>query len=144
MEFRDRLIATGIEPTQVKMLRHTLSDGRAPYDCWRRDPEIFWRWVSYQKIANRSWFTRPFWANFVALPDGETLFVGLATAEIVGVVPDGQWDVLRRRPMPSGKHDIYQLTPTHQLSADAGALFVSWQPGRNWTRRAERGSYPVC
>lgn len=144
MEFRDRLLGDGMEPKHVKMLRHTLSDGRTPHDCWRRDPEIFWRWVSYQKIANRSWFTRPIWANFVALPDGNTLFVGLTAAEIDGLVPDGEWDVLRRRPMPSGKHDIYRLTHLDQMSADAGRLFVSWQPGRNWTRCAERGSYPLC
>lgn len=144
MEFRDCLSAAGVDPKQVKILRHTLSDGRTPHDCWRHDPDVFWKWVSFQKIRNRSWFARPIWANFVALPDGSTLFVGLTAAEMEGQVPDGEWDALRRRPMPSGLHDVYKLEHLEQMRADVGRLFVQWPPGRNWTRCAERGSYPVC
>jgi hypothetical protein len=143
LEFRDLLQEAGIDPRSVKMLRHYNSDGRSTQDAWRYAPDVFWRWVGFQKKRTASWFRRPIWANFVALDDGDTLFAGLTAAEIEGDAPPGSRDELRRRPMPDGMHHIYKLTHLAALKPEIGHLFVDWHPGRNWTRRAENHSYPV-
>lgn len=142
-EFRDLLADSGLITNEVKLLRHYNSDGRATFDAWKDAPEVFWRWVSHQKIANAGWFRRPIWANFVALGDGDTLFVGLTEARIIGPTPPGTRDELRYRAMPDGKHHTYRLTHMNALRYDAGRLLVDWLPGRNWTRNAENHSYPV-
>lgn len=88
--FNSLLEQFGLTPTDVILLRHQdkhAATGRTPYELWRDDRPAFELYQSFQRVDNRTKFTRaPRWASFVANPDGGTMFVGLYTASYNGLL----------------------------------------------------------
>src|ERR1700735_3876539 len=92
LRFNMLLKAEGIEPSDVRLLRHQSGKvlGRTPYSLWRDDVAAFERYQSTQDSdpRQRARFEGRYWANFVAPPTG-TLFVGLYEVARIGSVPKG-------------------------------------------------------
>jgi len=143
LKFASLLSISGIDPAEVRLLRHHNERGRAPYACWFSDKDAFEHWQSIQAAANRHRFVAPFWASFVKAPGGSTMFVGMYAAQRMGAAPPDTPDFLRGGTI-SRECDQYHLTPRVELSELAGRLFIEWDPGMNWVRRADRGTYAVA
>lgn len=63
--FNDLLIANGIDPREVSLLRTRAENGRTPYGLWRSDLLAFERYQSTQQA--RPVFCQPrYWASFVS------------------------------------------------------------------------------
>ena len=130
LRFNMLLVDAGIAPRNVRLLRHQTGKvlGRSPYTLWRDDPEGFERYQNTQTPARRSSFDRPYWASFVAPPDGSTLFVGLYAVRRVGSVREGQIDPLTLVEVGAGTgaqpYDQYECVPVPALAELAGRLKV--------------------
>jgi hypothetical protein len=96
LRFNMLLRDEGIDPSDVRLLRHQTNKGpaRTPYTLWRDDLAAFERYQSIQRSARRNHFKGRYWASFVAPPFGGTLFVGMFEARLVGPVPEGTTDPL--------------------------------------------------
>lgn len=144
LRFNMLLQECGIDPANVRLLRHQtrLPDGRTPLELWRMDRTGFERYQAYQLIAQRAWFTGKWWASFVGLHDGRTLFAGLyevgapepVTTDFT--LPDtGQM-------IRAGADDHYTTKLSDQLSAYIGKLYIDWGGGasgkRAWKQRADQ------
>ena len=147
LRFNGLLQAAGIEPNQTLLLRHQdarASKGRSPYRLWRDERSAFEDYQSRQKHGSRRRFDRPYWASFVATPQGETMFVGLyrvgrrqrSTAD--WVAPHSGAII------PAGFDDIFALSLAEELRPLAGLVLVDWGPGmRSWVQRADRRDKPI-
>lgn len=144
LRFNALLEAAGIEPAEVRLLRHQTVGvrGRTPYSLWRDDKPAFEQYQSTQNPEVRSNLAGRFWASFVAPPTGGTMFVGLYEAARIGVVPDGMIDPLTLAPPGHGKplpYDLYDCRFSNMLEAYSGRLFIEWGLGtRSWIQRADR------
>lgn len=137
----------GIGPSEVRLLRHQTGKvpGRNPYSLWRDDPGGFERYQSTQDPAQRSRFAAPYWASFVAPPDGGTLFVGLFEVELTGSVPAGAIDPLTGGLVGGDKalaaYDQYACRRSSKLSDYSGRLRIHWGDSvsarRAWVQRAD-------
>jgi hypothetical protein len=145
--FNSILAQENIEPSQVRLLRH--QDNRpgtllTPYKLWRDNRPAFEDYQRVQAVTNRSKFRFPYWASFVADPNGATLFVGLYRAEYIGV---GNID--RPRPHSAGvdkaeKYDVYDLKLQEAMSDLDGKLYIDWGPGtRAWVQHARTQNKPI-
>ena len=145
--FNTILSQEGIDPTQVRLLRHQDNRSgvlRTPYELWRDNRPGFELYQSHQGLMNRPKFQYPFWASFVATPAGATLFVGLYSAKYVGV---GEKDIARPHRNDhdkAGKYDVYKLDPVEAFRDMDGRLYIDWGLGtRAWVQRANKYNKPV-
>lgn len=144
LRFNMLLHEVGIDPGEVRLLRHQtgLPDRRTPFDLWRARIEDFEHYQSYQLIKEREKFRARYWASFVGLADGRTLFVGLY--EVGDPEPVTQDRALAETGqfMPAGTFDYYAPRRSDQLFDLAGRLYVDWGGGpsgkRAWKQRADR------
>jgi hypothetical protein len=137
----------GIDPSYVRLLRHQTGKvpGRTPYTLWRDDVGAFQQYQATQNPQRRAYFNAPFWAAFVAPPNGGTLFVGLYEVTRVGLVPSGQIDPLTLVEVGAerdvGPYDQYDCRPVKELSDFIGRLFIHWgessSASRAWVQRAD-------
>lgn len=79
LRFNALLRDSGIDPAQVRLLRHqaTLPNGATPFELFDRDHAAFELYQSYQPRKRRAWFLGDYWATFVGRRDGSTMFTGL-------------------------------------------------------------------
>lgn len=147
LRFNMLLEGSGIAPYEVRLLRHQTGKvpGRTPYSLWRDDPDGFERYQSTQDPAQRSRFAAPYWASFVAPPDGGTLFVGLYEIERAGSVPAGAMDPLTGGLVGGDKalpaYDQYVCRRSSMLAEYIGRLSIHWGDSasarRAWVQRAD-------
>jgi hypothetical protein len=144
--FNNILLDAGLRLSDVRLLRHkdtTARKGRTPYELWRDDRGAFNLYQAHQRIENRPRFGEaPFWASFVATPDGSTLFAGLYKASYRGLLD-------RDTPMPhregvdiAGTCDVYDITLDTVLSDLVGRLFIEWG-ARAWIQRPDNQNKSV-
>ena len=145
--FNTILTQEGIDPTQVRLLRHqdTRADTvRSPYELWRDDRPGFESYQSVQSAQNRAKFASPYWASFVADFAGATLFAGLYAAKYIGV---GDIDLPRPHrdgQDKAGDYDLYRLELDGALSDLRGRIYIDWGPGtRAWVQKAHDQNKPI-
>ncbi len=149
LTFATALNAAGIDPAAVRLLRHhkVYPGGRTPYSLWRDHRELFEQYQSTQDPERRAYFAAPYWASFVVPPAGDTLFVGLYSAALAGLVPPEMIDPLTEMASGEGKGRQYDLYNCRRLDAMAeyvGRLSVDWGPGtRSWVQRGDGGAKPI-
>ena len=139
LHFNSLLVDNGINPADVRLLRHeTRRHGRTPYALWRDDPQLFEDYQRVQNRGRRAYFASPIWASFVVSPDGKTLFAGIYKPILKGTVPDDWVDpIAGRYGADWAEYDLYDAPLQLDLQAFAGRLAVDWGPGtRSWAQRA--------
>lgn len=148
--FNDLLREQGLVPKDVALLRHHTpkrgSSAASIADLWRDDPNGFILYQDTQK-ANRPIFRkRRIWASFVSPAPGETLFVGLFDAQLMGTAV-ADWTCPYRGDQPGeGKPvDRFSTRLRSELSEQIGHLRVEWPDSnaRTWKRKAEGLTLPV-
>lgn len=143
LTFNDVLRKMGLPLAVVRLLRHaepSARPGRTPYELWRDQRELFDRYQSehgpnaHSKLQNAE-----HWASFVALPSGETMFVGMYVAKYIGPSATSIVDVTTVRERPAGSIHLYDVSLQSVLSEYAGRLLIDWGPGtRAWVQRADQ------
>jgi CubicO group peptidase (beta-lactamase class C family) len=136
--FNTLLRAEGIDPTDVKLVRH--QDTRhperpTPYQLWQCDDG---RFDLYQKLQKRAVFKgAKFLASFVATPLDETLFVGMYRNKGVGKARRGIADPSSGK--DAGGWNLYDLVPSSRLKEYEGRLVIAWGEGyRSWVQLARK------
>jgi len=141
LRFNAILVSAGIDPSEVRLLRHQdgrATKGRTPYALWRDDRPAFEVYQGSQSFENRSKLRAPYWASFVASPNGETLLAGFYRARYCGLNEVEQaWPHMEGADAP-GTADVYDLSLDERLSDLSGRLVIEWGPGgRAWIQRAD-------
>ena len=143
LRFNQLLIEAGIDPADVRLLRHqtNLGDGRSLIEAWRTDRPAFEAYQALQLTAKRSSFMRPWWAAFLGTWDGRTLFAGLYGASAPVLVDEPIEVPLAETIAAPGTVDRFTTTLTGALGDYVGRLYVEWGGGssgkRSWNQRAD-------
>jgi hypothetical protein len=131
----------------VRLLRHqdTRYPGHpTPFVLWRDHRDRFERYQETQSIGDRPSLNASVWASFVGLPNKETLFVGLYSVELLGLLPADRPHPVTGAIEPAGGCHLYRLAPRAELADYAGRLWIDWGRGyRAWIQRADRQDKPV-
>jgi GIY-YIG catalytic domain len=140
--FNSLLAQLGVSPANIILLRHQdnrAAPGRTPYELWRDNRPAFESYQSFQRVENRSKFSRaPNWASFVGTADGGTMFVGLYAAKFKGVLAKDTPQPHRDGVDLAGSCDVYDLQLDEGSVDLGGKLFIDWGSGtRAWVQRAE-------
>lgn len=142
LTFKHLLEAAGLDPNGVKLLRH-----KAPVDLlltWLNDRAAFENLQSLQEIGRRKEFSRPYWASFIALQDGRTLFVGVYKAARAGLVSEPFYEPLTGSSHGPDTFDRYDFELTPLLAEYRGRLFIEWGAGKlAWAQNAENHDKPI-
>jgi hypothetical protein len=142
--FNSLLEEAGISPKDVRLLRHqtALPDGRTPLDLLRGSREAFDTYQGTQTHTARAYFLAPFWAAFVGLPDGRTMFAGLYEVGEPALIEHETWSSLANQMIPAGTEDAYPLALSDMLTGYIERLFIEWGGGltgkRAWRQRADQ------
>jgi GIY-YIG catalytic domain len=137
--FNDILRIEGIDPRQVRLVRHLDNRVRNPslYEVWRSAPKLL---EEYQAVQSRDVFkVGEILASFVVTPRPrrETLFIGLYLMRAVRPAPKGSRDPILGVDV-SGKY-LYTIEAIGELSEYVGRLTIHWGVGsRAWHQRASR------
>ena len=145
--FNSLLRDADIDLGDVRLLRHKdqrAEKGRTPYELWRDDRPKFELYQSHQKFQNHDRLNAKYWASFLGVPGGRTVFVGLYSVKCTG---PNKKDV----PLPhkdgvdkAGTCDAYILTPDPRFTDFDGRLFIDWGDGtRSWIQYADRQNKPI-
>src|SRR3990167_8698095 len=106
------------------------------------DREGFERYQSYQLVAQRAWFAGRWWATFLGLHDGLTLFAGLYAVGAPEPVAASFVLADTGQTINAGTDDHYPTTLSDHLSAYRGRLYIDWGGGpsgkRAWKQRADQ------
>lgn len=141
IRFNDLLRAEGVDPSDVKLIRHSeSSDRQTTFDLWSSNPDQFFE---FERIQGKPIYKhRPLAASFVVTPAGGTLFIGLREIEGVGVAGKNVICPLRRVPRPG--RNLYEIVKRTELSEYAGKLTIDWGSGtRSWYQYADKNAKPV-
>ncbi|WP_413204985.1 GIY-YIG nuclease family protein [Rhodospirillum sp. A1_3_36] len=147
LSFGNLLDVNGIERRNVRLLRH--QDNRykgyhSPYTLWRDHRDRFEAYQETQAIADKARLNAPYWASFVGAPDRETLFVGLYSAELTGLLPSERLHPVTGGVEPAGSCHLYKLTLLTEMSEYAGRLWIEWGSGyRSWIQRGDGAPKPI-
>lgn len=145
--FGDLLDLAGLDRKDVRLLRH--QDNRysgfpTPYAMWRDDRLRFEAYQETQSISDAPNLRAPYWAAFVGVPGGETLFVGLYSAELQGLLPADRSHPVTGGVESAGSCDLYRLELRPELADYQGRLWIEWGPGyRAWIQRGDRKPKPI-
>lgn len=140
--FNELLLATGIDPPDVLLLRHhTTKYSKTPYELWQTSREQFELYQSTQ-VKQPKFRNHKYWAAFVVGP--KTTFAGLYEVALQpGVVADWQDPITggavgERRGRNPYDYDVFEYRLLDELSEHIGALTVDWPPDavRAWAQRA--------
>ena len=143
-QFNDLLREAGIDPNEVRLLRHQTKpglNGISLFDLWRDDLPGFEKYQSVQKAGRPLFRTARYWASFTSPDHGRTVFTGLYEAryqqtQIVDwVCPYNAGSVGGGRPM-----DVFETTLREELSEHIGTLHIDW----NWKAIGHRARYAVA
>ncbi len=145
--FNTILEQSGLSPQDVNLIRHQENrgvKGLTPYTLWRDNRPLFESYQSRQSISNRTLFSRPWWASFVATPSSETMFVGIYASKRIGELQEDSPHALGGEPERAGQSDIYELTYNEEFRDFEGRLFIDWGPGyRSWGQIAGNKNKPI-
>jgi hypothetical protein len=137
------LSETGIPLEHIRLLRHkataqeATAQGRTPYLLWRDDRESFYFYQSFQRNTNRTKLDFPYWASFLGMPDGRTLFVGLFEVKRKGQANESMIHPITKKHLLHDD-DLYELTLDERLSEYIGRLIIEWGDApRAWVQRAD-------
>jgi len=141
--FNSILQSADIAPSTVRLLRHQDSRslrGKKLYQLWRDDRPAFELYQSVQGFDGKPKLaTAKYWASFLAMPNGETLFVGLYAVASCGVLETQMVDPSTGTLLPPGTCNSYTLHLAEALTDLIGKLVVDWGPGtRAWLQYADR------
>jgi hypothetical protein len=145
MTFNTILRREGINPTSVRLLRHSdiRGSGPRPYNLWLAKDDRFELCTSLQDKANR-FSVGDLLAVFVATPAKKTLFIALYWVDAVDLAPPGTICPVRQTDCGAGGHVLFKIRPDTRLSRYEGLLVIEWGPGyRSWVQWAERKDKPV-
>lgn len=149
LTFNMLLTDAGIAPRDVRLLRHQtwLPDGRTPFELLKAGPTVFDSYQGYQQHAQRARFASPWWATFVGLQDGRTLFAGLYAAGEPERIDIDRKDALMGKLIAAGTEDHYLLALSPLLGDYNERLYVDWGGGasgkRAWRQRADLQDKPI-
>jgi GIY-YIG catalytic domain len=140
LNFKHALSASGIDPSDVCLLRHQharADAGHDPYQLFLNDTEAFDVYQSAQGFKNRARLKASYWASFVGTPDKGTLFCGLYSCRYVGVAESDLERPCQRGVFDrAGEYDRYDLSRVQALSEYKGLLLIEWGDGfRSWIQR---------
>ena len=142
LTFNDLLTLQGVDPTQVRLVRHQdrrLRAGRL-YEAWRNDRAAFEAFQSAQ--AGDVFPIDAVLASFIVTDARKTVFVGMYRVDGVGSCPAGTTDALLKSDV-SGQVQ-YDLQLLEVLSDYRDKLAIEWGPGtRVWVQRAASQPKPV-
>lgn len=138
LTFNAILQGAGIEPRDVRLLRHTPDRhfGRTLYSLWRDNHPDFLAYQSAQHIRMRERLGSRYWASFLVTPAKSVMFAGLFEVRLAGSWPEGSVDALT-------SEDISGLDRYNQLAVDAlvpyvGRVFIEWGGSAiTWAQRAD-------
>lgn len=135
LTFNDLLTLQGVDPAQVRLVRHQdrrLRAGRH-YEAWRSDRAAF---EAYQSAQMRDVFPNDaVLASFIVTDARKTVFAGMYRVDSVGSCPPGTTDALLNSDV-SGQF-MYHLQLLDVLSDYRDKLAIEWGPGtRVWVQRA--------
>ncbi len=129
--FNSLLEEEGLALRDVRLVRHQVRQGVSPtpYEVWQTERPRFEAYQALQLRRQRARYSRRFWAAFIGLRDGRTMFAGLYEAL-------GREEVLEDLACPvtgstlSGSlYDRYDTILRPELSDHAGRLFIEWGGG---------------
>jgi hypothetical protein len=144
LTFNMLLERAGVVPGEVRLLRHQtlLADGRTPLELMRSSRGAFDIYQERQLHAQRGYFTGRYWASFVGLRDGRTLFAGLYEIGHPRRVTDEWFSEALQRMIPAGDDDLWPIQLSPLLQPFIERLFVEWGGGasgkRAWKQRADQ------
>lgn len=147
LEFGNLLDLAGIDRSAVRLLRH--QDNRytgfhSPYTLWRDHRDRFESYQSTQAIGDAANLQAPYWASFVGVPGKETLFVGMYSSSLVGLLPEDQVHPVTGGVMQAGSCHLYRTELLPAMQEYAGRLWIQWGDGyRTWIQRGDRKPKPV-
>lgn len=141
-QFNSLLDDTGIDPADVRLLRHQPKVGdKFLLDVWRTDCAAFEDYQSVQLTSKRSSFTRRYWACFIGTWDGRTVFAGLYSVGAFTPLTESWTDPISGILQSQGSLDRYTTTRIDVLDEYEGRLYIDWGGGssgkRAWVQRAE-------
>lgn len=142
LTFNDLLVLEGIDPSQVRLVRHQdnrLRPGRL-YEAWRNDRGAF---EDYQSVQSKNRFpVAGLLASFVVTEARKTVFVGLYRVAGVDTLPAGSVDVLVRH--DTSGHFKYDLQLNDELADYRDRAVIDWGAAvRSWVQRAGNQAKPV-
>lgn len=142
LSFNQLLTDAGIDPADVRLLRHAPKvEGQSLVDLWRADEKTLRDFQAIQPAASRSSFARTYWASFIGTWDGRTMFAGLYQVLGREEMEAGGTDPFTGRAYEVGTTDAYITMPAGALYGLRGRLFVEWGGGSSgklaWNQRAD-------
>ncbi|MEO1495986.1 MAG: GIY-YIG nuclease family protein [Planctomycetota bacterium] len=145
--FNALLIGAGVQPAEVRLMRHQDTRSRAGslYDVWRDERGRFEEYQAYQRVRNAKKFDAPYWASFVVDGFGDTVFVGLYRARLAGVLERRVERLLQPGVYnePGELHE-YDTALDSRLDDLIGRLVIDW--GKSfvaWAQYADRQDKPI-
>lgn len=147
LEFGNLLDLAGLKRSDVRLLRH--QDNRytgfhSPYVLWRDHRDRFEAYQSTQAIGDAAKLQAPYWASFVGVPGRETLFVGMYSSLLVGLLPQDETHPVTGGVMEAGSCHLYRTDPVPALQEFAGRLWIEWGDGyRTWIQRGDSKPKPI-
>lgn len=139
LTFNQALEAYGIEPSQVRLLRHQGRGptGQTPFTLWRDQRELFEAYQATQQVKDRSRLDGSVWASFVVTPEGRTVLAGLYAVQ--GRRPmQADWPYPLSPRTIEGSDELYDLDRVELFAEFEGRLYIDWGPAtRAWMQRAD-------
>jgi HNH endonuclease len=149
MLFNEMLVEAGIDPADVRLLRHHTQPGlggMSLYDLWNRDVDGFERYQSTQKEGLPVFRTAKYFAAFVCPDPATTLFAGLYEAEFDGTRQvDWLCPYRGNKPGDGAPVDVFRTTLRPELAEHIGQLEIEWDLAnvRTWARYAAGAPFYV-
>lgn len=147
LTFGNLLDLASLGRSDVRLLRHQDNHHtgfHSPYVLWRDHRDRFEAYQATQAIGDAAHLRASYWASFVSMPGRETLFVGMYSAQLVGLLPEDRIHPITGGIEPAGGCHLYQLELKPELSEYAGRLWIEWGDGyRAWIQRGDRIQKPV-
>ncbi|MBW4656989.1 MAG: GIY-YIG nuclease family protein [Kaiparowitsia implicata GSE-PSE-MK54-09C] len=136
-----------IDRRDVRLLRHQESRNSnylSPYILWRDHRDRFEAYQQTQAISDAARLRAPYWAAFVGVPGPQTLFVGIYSVELTGVLASDRIHPITGGIEPAGESHLYRLELRSELQEFAGRLWIDWGRGyRSWIQRGDREAKQV-
>lgn len=134
----------GIDPSDVRMLRHTPDRyfGRTLYALWRDAHPDFLTYQRTQAVRKRANLKAPYWASFVVTPARSVMFVGLFKVERAGSCPEGAMDPVTHDDISGA--DLYDQELVPESVPYIGRIFIDWGASAiTWVQRADKQPKPI-
>lgn len=149
LTFNMLLARAGIDPANVRMLRHqpALLDTSLLIDRYHNCRESLQAWQCIQSRSNAAKLSAPYWATFMGTPDGRTIFEGLYQVRGPEPIPGTAIDPFTGEPFSGGHHYHYDLVASPEFEFYSGRLIIEWGGGpsgkRAWIQRAANLDKPI-